>query len=379
MRIGIDIRSLQNDSRNRGIGTYARYLVKNILSLDKDNEYIFFAFANRPLPPILSDYNLRKVKIKRVTSLRKRFVWLTGQALLPQAIAKEKLDIFHSLEHIVAVFSQAKKVITVHDFINREFEVYKKRNDWLRKLYFYLIDETMKRADKIVAISEYTKRKIVELLKVEDDKIKVIYEAADKIFHPLSDQKYFSALRVKYNIHRDFLLYVGAIDHHKNIDGLIKAFSRIKFKDINLVLVGVECDVKYTKLIHKLIQDNRLSDKVCILGHIPQEDLVGLYNMAQAVISVSFYEGFGLPVLEAMACARAVIASGNTSMKEIINDAGILVDPYNNEEITYAIDKLLGNPGLRNDLSQKALKRSLDFSWEKAAKDTIAVYGGLGK
>jgi glycosyltransferase involved in cell wall biosynthesis len=377
MRIGIDIRSLQNDSRDRGIGTYSRCLIKALLSSDKKNEYVFFTFNNQPLPDILKEAPFRHVKVRGVTARRKRFVWVTGQARFPFATAKEKLDIFHSLEYIVAVFSRSRKVITVHDFINKEFEAYKRRNGILRKTYFYLIDRTLERADKIIAVSEYTKQKIISSLKVKEDKVKVVYQGVDEGFRPLADKLCAEQVLKKYNIHNDFFLYVGVIDYHKNIDGLIRAFSRMKSKEAQLVLAGTKNDLKYLAHVEGLISKLNLKLRVHLLGFVPKDDLVILNNAAKAAVSVSFYEGFGLPVLEAMSCAKAVIASGNTSMREIVRDAGILVDPYNTEEITHAMDRLLSDNQLNAALAAKCYKRSKQFSWDKAASETLGVYKEL--
>ncbi len=368
MRIGIDIRSLQNDSQSRGIGTYTRCLLQSLLSLDHENEYIFFSFKNQPLPDLLKEDIFKNVKVCKVTSRKKRFVWLSGQAFFPSAIRRERLDIFHSPEYIVPVFSGARKVITVHDFINSDFELYRRRCGVLRRLYFYLKDKTLHHADGIIAISEYTK-----------NKVKVIYEAAEDIFSPDSDSEKLLKLKNKYNIKKDFLLYVGALDHHKNINGLIKAFSKTKFKDLGLVLIGVKNDPKYFLHIEDLIRSLGLQERVHILGYIPKQDLVGFYNLAKAVISVSFYEGFGLPVIEGMSCAKPVIAAGNTSMREIVGKAGILVNPANIEEISSAIDRVLSDEGLSKSLSAESLKRSRNFSWEKTAQQTIALYRDLAK
>src|SRR3989338_3467749 len=341
MRVGIDIRSLQNDSQLRGIGTYTRSLIQALLSVDEKSEYVFFAFRNRPLPDLCKELAGKKVMVSRLTWRKKRFVWLSGRALFPYAAKKERLDVFYSPEYIVPVLGRVKKTITVHDFINIEYPLYRKRSGTLRRLYFYLKDKTLHRADRIIAVSDYTRRKIVELTGIKEGRIRVIYEAAGEAFRPIKDREAFSRLREKYGIEGRFLFYAGAIDYHKNIDGLIKAFSRIKDKDAALVLAGVKNDPGYFKFIQRLIEGLGLKRNVFLLGYVPQEDLAGLYNMAEAVVSVSFYEGFGLPVIEAMACAKPVIASGNTSMAEIAGDCGILVDPYNLEEITAAMDSLL--------------------------------------
>jgi len=379
MRIGIDVISLQNNSQNRGIGTFTRCLIKNILTIDRENEYVFFVFGNRPLPSLLREEIFKDIKIRKVTSITKRFSWLSGQFFFPPAIKEERLDIFHSPEYILPALSKSKKIITVHDFINSDYKIYRKRSSFIRRIYFYLKNETLKRADKIIAASEYTKSKIMELVGIDEGRIKVIYYGVDEIFIPLNDNTLFSKLRNKYGIKGDFLFFAGVIDHHKNIHGLIKAFSRVRFKDIGLVLVGAKSyDVKYVRSIKALIERLGIKDRVYILGYIPPgEDLVGLYNMAKMVISVSFYEGFGLPILEAMSCGTPVIAAKNTSMREIVDSSGILIDPYNIEEITHAIDNLLSDEELRNTLSKKGRGRAKEFSWKKTAIETTSLYKDL--
>lgn len=377
MRIGIDIRSLQNDSQRRGIGTYTRCLIKAIVELDRKNEYVFFAFKGLPLPAFLLDEVLKKTRMTRFTHRQKYLVWISSQVLFPYIFKKEGLDLFYSTEYIVPVFARAKKVITVHDFINSDYPLYRKRNLIPRRIYYRLKDKTLRKADKVIAVSHYTKEKIRQLCGIEESRIAVIHEAAQDCFRPESDSDAFARTRKKYGIDARFILYAGALDYHKNIDGLIKAFSRIKDKEAALVLAGVKNDQRYFESIQRLIADLHLERRVLLLGYIPQEDLVNLYNMAESVISVSFYEGFGLPALEAMACARPVIAAGNTSMAEIVGDCGILVDPYNLEEITAAMDRLLGDESFRNSLAEKGFLRSKEFSWEKAARQMLQVWEEL--
>lgn len=377
MRIGIDIRSLQNHSRNRGIGTYSRCLIKNLLSIDKENEYVFFVFHNSQPPDFLNNPEFSNVKIARVPATKIRLAWVSAQAAFPYFTAREKLDIFHAIECIVAAFFPRKEIITVFDFINSDYDLYRERSDFRRKIYFYFRDQTLKRANKLIAISEYTKQKIIELVGIKEDKIKLIYPAVDEVFRPLKDKGLFSCLRKKYKIERDFLLFVGAFWQHKNIHGLIKAFNQIKFKELGLVLVNVTNDMEYFCYIKRLIAGLKLNDKIYILGCIPQEDLAAIYNMAELVISVSFYEGFGLPILEAMSCAKPVIAASNTSMKEMVDSCGILVNPYNIDEITSAMDNLLRDSVLKNILSMKGLRRSQEFSWRRSAQEVLSAYQEL--
>lgn len=372
MRIGIDIRSLQNDSGLRGIGTYTRELVKALLARDSGHEYVFFAFANRPLPSFLPPDNVR-----RVTSLKKRFVWLLGQALFPLAAAKERLDVFYSPEYIVPVFAPCAKVITVHDFINSDYPVYKQRSGILRRAYFYLKDKTLLSADRIIAVSEYTKRKIGEFSRVDQGKVRVIHEAAGREFAPDPDPARAALIKAKYCLGEKFVLYVGAIDYHKNIDGLIRAFAAAGRGRAQLALAGVHNDLVYSRYVRELAHRCGAADRIRFLGYVPQEDLVGLYNAAAVFVSVSAYEGFGLPVLEAMSCATPVICADNTSMPEIAGNAGVLVDPHNTQAIAGAMERLLLDDAERAKLSRSALARSREFSWEKAGRRTLDLFEEL--
>jgi len=379
MRIGIDIRSLQNESRDRGIGTYTRCLVEHLLAIDKYNEYIFFAFRNQDLPQICNIYPRIKENTVGITWRHKHFMWISGQCLFPYAAKRYKLDIFYSPEYIVPVGARAKKVITVHDFITRDYPVYRSRSTPIHKGYFFLRDSTLHFADCVIAVSRYTKQKTIELTGVNPDKIRVIYEGAAPVFIPLSDKESIrKRIRQRYGIGEDFFLYIGAIDYHKNIDGLLKSFAQLKRKDVALVIVGRPVYRRYTTRIYAqsnaLVKDGR---KVYFLGYLCQRELADLYNAAVSFVSVSVYEGFGLPALEAMACGTPVIAAGNTSMREIVDSSGILVDPYNTEEITSAMENLLSDDALRNRLSRQALIRAKEFSWEKAARETLSVYEEL--
>lgn len=378
MRIGVELIPLQDDSRHRGIGMYTRCLLKRILSIDKDNEYVFFAFGNWPLSDILSQKEFRDVKIVKLNPPVRQSSWFFAQAFLPQAMRKEKLDIFYSPGYVLPVFAKHKKIITIHDLIYSQ--VYRKSSSILKKIYFYLKNESLKRSDRIITVSNYSKKKIVELLGIGEERIKVIYLAAESIYRPLNDAGMFSGLRKKYGIDRDFMLFVGALDFHKNIESMIKALARMESRDIGLVLAGVNYRRMHQdnmKIIHNLVEKLKLKGRVYILGYIPQEDLLGLYNLAKIVVSVSSYEGFGLPILEAMACGKPVIAAKNTSMKEIVGSCGCLVGPYDIDEIAGSADTLLSDGKLMKEFSEKALKRSRDFSWDKAAKETISLYEEL--
>lgn len=372
MRIGIDVRSLQNDSRLRGIGTYTRELVNALAGAAPDDEFVFFAYANRPLPALPA-----RGQVRRVTSLRKRFVWLSGQLLFPSVAKREGLDIFYSPEYIVPVWCRCPKVITVHDFINREYPVYRRRSGILRRAYFYLKDRTLESADGIIAVSRYTREKIGKFARVDRGKVRVIYEAAGREFVPLDDPERLRALKAKYAFDGEYLLYVGAVDYHKNIDGLITAFAAARRCRALLVFAGVQHDPVYCRRVRELAEKEGVASRVRLLGYVPQDDLVGLYNAAAAFISVSVYEGFGLPCLEAMSCGIPVICAGNTSMAEIVADAGVLVDPFDREAIAAAIERICADREWRLGLGAAALAGARRFTWEKTAAETLAFFKEL--
>ncbi|MFH1710015.1 MAG: glycosyltransferase family 1 protein, partial [bacterium] len=232
----------------------------------------------------------------------------------------------------------------------------------------------VKSAKRIIADSEFTKKDIIERYKVDEKKIEVIYLAPDESFKKIADQSLLEKTRLKYGIRKDYLIHVGAIHARRNIKRLLEAFQKIKGKNFNLQLVLVGgLNVKASDF-HSLIHVLNLQSEVLHLTYVTEEDLVCLYNDAKALIYPSLYEGFGLPLVEAMACGTPVVAANATCIPEIVGEAALLFDPYSIEDIATKIMKILNNQQLREELSIKGIQRAQCYSWKKAAQRTINVY-----
>jgi len=232
-----------------------------------------------------------------------------------------------------------------------------------------------KSATKVISVSQSSKRDIVRYLNIPPDKIEVIYNAVSNIFKPMNGLNLKDQLRTKFGVSGDYLLYVGNLMPHKNLKRLIYAFYRLRRKlkkDYNLVIVGE--GIPHYRELRVLANDLGLKDNVIFLGFIAKKWLPILYNEAKVFVFPSQYEGFGLPPLEAMACGTPVITSNTSSLPEVVSDAGLLIDPYNVEELIEAMERCLTDDNLRAELIEKGLQRVKLFSWERTAQRTLEIY-----
>lgn len=364
MRIGIDARSLQQ--KGAGVGRYLANLIKHYPVIDPTSEYVLYFSKETDinLPPKFS------VKTIKLPAMNFNFTWLN--ICLPWELSVNKIDLFHCPFYGLPFIQPCPMIVTVHDII---YEIHPEWFSFHQGMSFRLLARWgVRSAKKIIADSEFTKKDIIERYKVDEKKIEVVYLAPDESFKKIADQNLIERARLKYGIRNDYLIHVGAIHARRNIKRLLEAFQKIKEKkfDLQLVLIG-GLNVKaadFYSLIHTL----DLQSEVLHLAYVPEEDLACLYNGAKALIYASLYEGFGLPLVEAMACGIPVIASNVSSIPEIMGDAGILFDPYNVDEISSAMELVLRDTALRSKLSGKSLKRASEFSWLNAARQTVKVY-----
>jgi len=243
-------------------------------------------------------------------------------------------------------------------------------------LKFQIQKFSLKNVKAVITDSENSKKDIFKYLNYPKEKIYVIPLAPAKDFKVIKNKDFLDKIKRKYKLPEKFILYVGDVNYNKNVLGLIKAFAdfRDQEKDFKLVLVGkafLEEDLKETQEIIKLINLLDLNKNIIRLGWIPQEDLAGIYNSATVYCQPSFYEGFGLPVLEAMACGCPVVAANTSSLPEICGRAAIMFDPYNIKSIVEGIKMALNQ---KSDLMAKGLRQVENFNWEKVAQKTYEVY-----
>ncbi len=367
MRIGIDMSSVS--AEKTGIGYYTASLVKALDKVDSENKY--FLYLRRECFDEFS--GLKKNFIKRKIPGGKRLRLPRVHLYLSFAIARDRLDLFFSPNYLVPVVCPAKSVITIHDMTYTFFSDKHIKKQLL--LFNTLLPGSVRKCSRIIADSENTKKDIMKVFKVPEEKIVVIHIAADGRYRPLDNKEMISKVKRKYKISSDYILYVGTIEPRKNIIRLIESFNLLKKNNrINykLVIAGRK-GWKYDEII-KTADRSDFRDEIIFTGYVPEEDMVCLYNGAELMVYPSLYEGFGLPPLEAMACGTPVITSNTSSLPEVVGDAAILIDPNDTRRISEAILKVLENRKLRNELAGKGLKRAGMFSWEKTAGEVRKVF-----
>ncbi len=368
--IGIDARMY--GYAQTGIGNYIRHLLEYIFKQDKKNNYVIFLMPEEYDNFILPDERIRKVKVPA-----KWYSW-KEQLLFPFQLYKEKLDLTHFTHFNSPILYFKKSIVTIHDITPFFFPGHKMKS-LIRKIGFRTVFfSSVKKASKVIAVSQNTKNDIVKHFKIKENKIKVIYEGADEQFKITPQPPLSGGLMKKYNIIKPFIFYTGVWRNHKNLVGLIKAFNIIKNKhklDYQLVLGGKE-DLYYPET-RKTWEELGLENEIIRTGFIDQSELVLFYNAAAIFVIPSFYEGFGLIGLEAMACGTPVVSSNTTSLPEVLGGAAIYFDPKNPEEMAEKIKLVLTDKKLYNELVEKGFKQVKKYSWEKMGGETMEMYGRI--
>ena len=366
-KIGIDARMY--GYAQTGIGNYIRHLLHYIFETDKKNKYVIFL-----MPEEYDKFDLPNERIKKIKASAKWYGW-REQLLFPFQLYKENLDLMHFTHFNSPILYFKRSIVTIHDITPYFFPGHKMKSI-VRKIGFKTVFfSSVKKAVRVVAVSENTKNDIANYFKIKKDKINVIYEGTDSQFRVISANQKTAEIKKKHNITKPFIFYTGVWRNHKNLVGLVKAFEilRNKYKlDYQLVLGGKE-DPYYPE-VRKTWEKLKLEQEVIRTGFIDQEDLPLFYNMAEAFIIPSFYEGFGLIGLESFACGTPVISSNTTSLPEILGNATIYFDPNSSEEMAKKIKLVLTNKKLYNELIEKGFIQNGKYSWEKMGKETLDVY-----
>lgn len=364
MYIFIDGNSLENEKA--GIGHYTYNLIRELAEVLCDGEELSVGIRQKKLDKA-GDLGLDGIKLlpthERSFSKYSPFCpsWLKG------------FDIYHQPNYIPHAFDGIK-IVTVHDMSHRVFPQYHPRR---RVALLRAFENRLRKADHILTVSAYSQSEIREMLKVPEEKITVTYLGAGSQFQPLTlSAEMRRLLRERYRLPERFLLYVGTIEPRKNLQRLIEAYHLYRQEepnsDLKLVLAGGKGWL-YGDIFAQ-VKTLHLAKDVIFTGYVDSADLPGLYNMAEAFIYPSLYEGFGLPPLEAMSCGTPVISSNVASIPEVVGQAGILVDPYQTQELAQAIHKLAGSASLREEMSKLGLEQAHKFSWYQCAAETLRVY-----
>lgn len=373
MKIAIDTRSLLYT--RTGIGYFITQILRQFLQRYNCHEYLLYGMKDLG-KKLIESYrngdvncfdNIRPVPFPFRKISRNYFEWLSSSAL-----KRHDIRIFWGANYEGVFDPGFNTVITIHDLTHIHYP------DFRHKQNVFLINGLKEHAEKAAVIlsdSVSTKEDIVKYLDVPEKKIRVIYLGVDRHFRPVKDEAAHDKVRKAHGLSDKIILFVGTLQPRKNIGGLIEAF-RILIEKENiphqLVLAGCK-GWEHSDVFHK-ISRHGLTSRVKWLGYVPYEDLPVIYSIADILVLPSFYEGFGFPILEAMACGTPVVTSDVSSMPEVAGDAALLIDPNKPEEIAGAVGRVLNDTALARMLCERGLERVKEFTWEKCADETMRVF-----
>jgi len=352
-------------SRKGGNATYYRELVKELVNVRCDHNFFLYYTNPSAAKQFIPDERF-VLKCLLMTSR-----WLRIPFTLPWLAWQDKLDLFHA-QFIVPPFLKCKTVTTIPDIAyehSPEFFPFHQRA-WLK----VLVRESSRRADHIITVSERSKRDLIELYGVNHEKITVTYEGAGDEFVPLDKDQAKETVERRYGIRGEFILYVGRLQGRKNLMRLVQAYALVHKAGFRhkLVLAGKPDSLFQPTLAR--IRELKLENDVLLPGYVEAQDLPIMYNAAEVFVYPSLYEGFGLPIVEAMACGTPVVTSRGSSLEEVAGDAALLVDARDERSLAEALMRLLNDSNLRKQLSQAGVRRSSQFSFKRAAHQTVGVY-----
>ena len=380
MRIGIDATQIGVSTGDRGgVYHYVLYLIQALKDIDRENEYVLsFNFFKRKHIATYQELRQRlenggnnfKAVLSRCPNL------LFYPLRLPIDFLTGSLDVFHGPAHFVPPVFSGKAIVTIHDLdflriphcIEHRWVKYKDKYTRL----------SVKRAEKIITVSYFMKDEIVAELGVQKEKVRVVYHGVSPNFIPIKDEQVLNNLKQKYQIKKPYILFVGGFNPNKNLLRLLEGFKKLNGNithDYCLVITGTKKSTMSTfDIMMQKVHELGLQKRVICTGYISDEDLPALYSGADCFIFPSIFEGFGMPVLEAMACGTPVITSNVCSLPEVAGDAALLVDPYSSSSIAEEMHKLLLDNHLRKTLKSRGFERAKLFTWEKTARETLKVY-----
>lgn len=366
MKIGIDARCLM-DQQYSGVSWYAFNLLKALFELDNKNEYVLFCNSSRIIKLPNFDYvNVSWKNLRYPNKLFNLSLNFLKQPKLDKLIGG--CDIFFSPNlHFISLSSSCKHVVAVHDL---SFLIYPEFFTFKQRLWHQLIlkNKILEQAFAILADSENTKKDLIDLIKIPSQKIHTCLLGVDDSCHSIIELSEINNVRKKYNLPDKFILSLGSLEPRKNLVNIIKAFNKID-TTIPLIIAGAS-GWKNKKILKLIKNDSRIN----LIGYIEEKDKAILYSLSHALIYPSFYEGFGLPIVEAMACGVPVIAGANSSQGEVLGDTGLLIDPYNISQIKQAIELILDNENLHQILVKRGVERVKQFNWINTAQRVLQVF-----
>jgi len=378
LRVGIEAKVLT--VRAGGIGRYAMQLVQALLAVSTATpsgvEFVLFTGPQTSRPFLSLSPGLYREYGSPVQSSVWRALYTT-----PAGIVRQGIDVFHGLDHVgLPPFSKRSKyVVTIYDVIPLLFpQTFSLRH---RLVVRAALARVCKQADVVIVLSQATKEDLLQHCRLSEDRVVVIPAACDARFSPAVDQARLSYVRLKYGLPPLYMLFLGTLNPRKNVTTLLQAFAQFHHTQrvapvVHLVIAGAS--EWRTPGMDRTLQRLGLEHVVHFPGFLDEEDLPDLYRGALLFVLPSIYEGFGLPVLEAMGCGVPVVTSNVASLPEVAGDAAVLVDPYDAEGMAAALTEVVHNETLRRVLQCKGIAQAQKFSWATAAQRTLDLYISLG-
>jgi len=371
MKIGFDGKRFFHNKT--GLGNYSRSLIFLLSEYLPNNEYLIFNPKKSQTYSILNDKNTTEILPHNFFNRYFKSLWRS--CFIKNSIRKKNIEIYHGLSGEIpfCIPKNVKKIVTIHDLI---FERYPNLYSFFdRKIHFWKFKYAAKKADLVVAISQQTKKDIIDFLKIDSKKIKVIYQGCQDDFKKDFEESFLKTVKDKYNLPEKFLLNVGTIEERKNVLSVIKA---IKELDIPLVIIGKKNKDYYPK-IEKYINDNSMQNKVYFLKNLTPEELAVCYKLSSIFIYPSIFEGFGIPIIEALYSKIPVITTNYGCFPEAGGLYSKYIDPYNVEEIKMAIMTILEDQNLSKFMSEKGFEYAQRFNDNHLATIWKETYENLKK
>ncbi|WP_287155613.1 glycosyltransferase family 1 protein [Candidatus Solincola tengchongensis] len=366
MIVGIEGRTLQG--RRYGVARYLVNLLRELTVLEGEEEYILY--LSEPIEPL----PFRSPRLReRVLTHAPGLAW--RHLRLPLAMRRDGVDLHFSPSYFLPLLKVCPAVVTVHDL------TFKVHPEWFSSDRRFLFDDIfwreVRQAERIITVSEHSKRDIVDVLGVEPSRVTVIPAAPDRFFRPLRDEKRLAAVRERFGLRPGFLFTAGSIHTRRNLERLIEALSLAEAElgeELQLLILGTPAPFTPPVDIWGTARRCGVEGRVVHLEYVTEEELLCIYNACGLFVYPSLYEGFGLPVVEAMACGAPVACSRVTSLPEVAGEAAAYFDPLDVEDMARVLASILSDPAERERLAAAGLRRAGDFSWRRAAESTLQVF-----
>lgn len=380
MKIGIDIRCFSK-GKNTGIEEYTLNILEQLFELDKKNQYLLFLNSFREPNFDLKIFSrFKNVKVKKFhypNKLLNFCFWYLHWPYADRMIGGADIFFMPNI-NFIALSKKTKLVLTIHDL---SYEIFSETFSMKRRLWHHIINprKLCQSAKKIIAVSESSKNDIVSRWRIPKEKVDVIYNGISADFEQLDrNNPKLIEIKEKYRLPFNFIFYLGTIEPRKNIPAIVKAYDHLRelnnpqLDKYKLVIAGAKG--WKTKNILSIMRNAKFTDDIIFISNITNEDKAAVYTMASVFVYPSFFEGFGIPVLEAMRCGVPTITSNTSSLPEVVDSGAIMIDPDKPDELYSAMKELLLNREFYADMQQKAMKQAVRFNWKSSARELLKVF-----